>query len=692
MKASIAIMLVMLVTVGPVSYMMADSPFEPDHNGRSEAIAPAIVYGGALLAGGVTGGAVGWQVNDFLKPTQDQIRNELSDEYNTTIEEAANDTLRQAVHSNAIVSEGTNIGFLDNVDNDATTIEGQIEQRAGQAILREGNNVTSETELINIAEGAASEFGQVRQSNLIETHNFMALSAKEYHGQLVTAQYEQDIGAIDSFDVSSASEFSSISSSSDFMEIDVTDDIVANGSDITDIDGTRSALVPIDPVDKTVIVDLNDNKITLNGSGDPDALVTADASSGKSNIIVKNGQYIGEGASLVGHYADGTNAKVNVIDMTVSTSGGDYYDTNGGSIDVYNESTTYDAGDPRNRVSSAEFVDSKHDLLASPDPVTFSATEIANQNSRFDNASDVPMATFTQNNQTVSLPAINVSLDPSYMGENNTVRFATPYTADTGEPLVGPNGTGQTLAIKTPTSGVSDYAQPVDYARAYDQLTTTDDIMSESYSAVSSYASQQWSKYIADIASNESKTLADNENLSQDLGQLTTPAPEEPEQVTIQYTGLYEGTTLPSTDVIHVEEEDGDQYAGALFSTDMSALMEQTSSPDKVEEGDTFDVSVTNRTFIVSQDTGETNTLEGNVEVTLIEGKESADVREYGLERTDLGGQAQRLADQAEVTRKTVDDPGTVGVPTDPDNGLPFSPMILLVIAGAVVVLVVLND
>jgi hypothetical protein len=208
---------------------------------------------------------------------------------------------------------------------------------------------------------------------------------------------------------------------------------------------------------------------------------------------------------------------------------------------------------------------------------------------------------------------------------------------------------------------------------------------------VSSYASQQWSKYIQEIASTN-KTIAGSENLTQDVGQLTTPAPTEPEQATIQYTGVYEGTTLPSTDIIHVREQDGDEYSGALFSTDMSKLMSQTPNAEKVEEGDTFDVSTTNRTFMVSDETGATNELEGQVEVTLIEGKDSADVRDYQLERTDLGGQAERLVDQAEVTRKTVDNPGGYVPPEGGDGGGLPTPVIVGLVVAAAVVLLILND
>lgn len=683
-KVSIAVIIVMLVTAVPVAYITQPAPetvsehsgeveavssdtLEPEHNGQAEAVAPAVFAGGVLLGTAIGAGiqrGLDSQPESYLDDANETVQEDIND----TIENTADDTLRQAVHSNAIVSEGSNVAFLDNVDNDQTTIEGQVEQRASQRMLRVGDNVTSETELINEAEDEASDYLQIRQSNFLEGHNFQALSVKQYNSQLHTANYSGDITTI---------------SDSQYKQFD--SDIVINDDDV-DSNGVVT-INGFDNIGDPTIIDLNGNEIREGDNFSGANVLFSAGNAGK--VVVKDGSI--NTPNITKGYRSLSQNSVNLDLVNLDFNVGNYevyadtfYD---GVVSVYNGSSNINVGGGNVNVGRTNQVDK----VFSSSAVTFNATEIANANSNIASASDVPVAEFENNNETVTLPAVNVSLDSSYMGQNNTVKFATPYRASDGKPLVGSDGTGESLIIQTPTSGVSYVAEPVDFTRAYDILTTTDSLASQTYSSVSSYASQQWTKYIQEISSTN-KTISDNENLTKDLGQLTTPAPTSPDEATIQYTGIYEGTTLPSSDVIHVRESDGDEYAGALFSTDMSALMSQTNNTDKVEEGDTFDASVTNRTFIVSDTDGSSNDLEGTVEVTLIEGKSSAEVREYGLERTDLGGQAERLADQAEVTRNTVDDPGIYVPPGDGGNGLPFSPTILLGVFVGAVVLVILND
>ncbi|MXR50204.1 hypothetical protein GRX03_01080 [Halovenus sp. WSH3] len=669
-RIGILAMVVMLVTAVPVGYISSQTPAkhvtpEPEHSGEAEALVPLAPAAAALAGTAVITAGNYVETRYFSDNGSDGGYTE--DEAIEIANNSSNSTLRSSMHTEAINSEGTNQGYLDNVDNDQITIEAQVEQKASQAMLREGDNVTSETELINIAEQEASEYLKTRQSNLIETHNFQTLSVRNYNDSLDVAGYPDDIGAVKKVEVTSDTDLNSQPSVPTIYTLQ--NDIV--------LDGSTSTSQNLITTNADIVVNLNGYEIREadNASfSDLEYLIK-----GGNNQVVKNGKINTPNVSTF-RIGNSGNKQLDIINVQFNHS-------------ITIESINSDDSAFYTSLNSTDYTttggvavqnSSVQDIFGALQNITFNRTQIANANTAYDNASQVPTAEFEKSNSTVTLPAINITLDSTYYGANNTVQFAVPYNASTGEPLDVQN---KTVIVKTPTSGTSSYAEPVDFQRSYDLLTTTDNLANQTYSSVSSYASQQWTKYIQDVASDENKSISDVPNLSKDLGQLTTPAPTNADEATIAYTGIYEGTTLPASDVIHIEEEDGDTYAGALFSTDMSALMNQTNSSDKVEEGDTFDVSVTNRTFIVSDENGATNELEGNVTVTLIEDKESADVREYGIERTDLAGQAQRLEDQANQTRRIVDNPGQFV----PDSGSGSGQQTLLIAIVAIVAVAVLG-
>lgn len=617
---------------------------------EAEALLPAIPAAGYLAAGAVgIGGAgfgVGYAASEYFsdgKEAQDKQIKRVVEDNEETANNATDEQLRTATHTSAIIASGTSEAYYDRVSNDLTTVEGQVDQIVSRDLIKKGDNITSEAEAIEVAESGASEYLGTRLPNHIETHNLHALSVKQFTDQLDTANYSSDYGAVDVVEVDDTSDLPVSNSGI----IKLTDDI-----DLTNV--STSAYAAISLTDDS-IVDLNGYEIYGDASGVSDIILAND---GVSNVKIKDGEINVSNSGYI-YYGGTTVANLDLVNVGITGdntlgigNGNIYYNLNNSNINIGQDASF-----------SSESVTT--DVL-SKDPVTFNTTEIANANSNFESASDVPKATFEHNNETVSLPAINISVSESYL-DKGYVLAASPYNSNTGEPIYS---NGQNVVIMTSTSGTSDYAIPQDGVRSYNTILEADSISDSTYQQVGSFASDVWNNYLQDIANDPDKSIYDNETITKELGQLqdSRGSLDSPKDVRSVYTGLYDSVINPMSDTIKVEEVNGDKsVTGIVFTENMSKVLEGP-DPDKIEKGDIINGTGDTLVFMVEDGTGKRVDLNAKYEVVNIVGKESLGVRDYELDKTNLAETAKKLEDQKEGVEVTFPEPtgggGSDSVPT----------------------------
>lgn len=611
---------------------------------NAEAVAP-IVAGGAIVAASVVaGGVIQHKTTDYFTEAE--------------IDDATDEVMQESVHDSAITSEGTNDGFLDNVDNDLNTIEGSLEQRINTALIRDGDELNSESETVNLAEDEASEYLWVTQTNLLETHNFHALSVQTYMEKLDEAEASDDYGT---------TEIIEIEDEEDWNDLEYipqgTSAIVELQNDIT------ISSRPVFPADVDLHIDGNGYEID-------DSETTNTLVLGDRNEVELNNIKFEDMAQIL----DPEYGYLNVIDSDI-----DEIDANN-NLDMYQQNSTIGTTD-----SEVNEVDSRLDVRAinKDANLTLDPEEVA------DSDLEATASIENEDEEVVEMTAVEVNVDPAYSdSEDDTVEVAVPYNADTGEPVTA---NGENLSIKTTTSGVANYAIPVDFVRGVELVEHRDDLSGDAYTFVGDYASGVWTDTLQEIASDEERSVYDEDGVHEDLGTFVPPAidADNPEGVVAYYAGTYEsvynvaGTDLTLTD-------DNDTYEDAvIFSTDMQVLADQTDNVDVLAEGDEFSVdgdNAPNRTLIVDTSTGEVHDLEGTVtvdDVQVADDEEATeqDIRTFDLESTDLSDQAERLQENVDVTVEVADYEGDGGA------GIGFPDLdstewlIILVLAGGAVVL-----
>ena len=633
---SVFAILMAVVTMGPVHYLSVDNTqTQVSPVGESEAIAP-VAIGGAFVAGSAIG-AVGGYIEGLENGRYfDDADSAIVEDLNTTKDNVTDETLRETVHSNAIVSEGVTEGFLDNVDNDQNTIEGQVNQQVQQRYIKlfddeNKTNITSEAEAVSEAESAAGAYLNTTYRNLETTGSFHTLSVKQYKNNLELAGYSEDIGAGEVFKVDNFSQAGSSDARSNA-------DIIVLNNDISFSDS--GDLVKFS--DRDAIIDMNGYNITSTVSSD------YGLSGDSANITVING-----GKFSVPIQTQNAGLGLNFINVdNVDFNGfSDYY---GGNPDVYSENSNISISEPYDNVTE------KNKVIIG-DEITFNATKIANNNTAYANASQVPQTTFNNSGESVTLPAKEMGASSSYYG-NETAKLAVPYKLDSGTPI----NDSETVIISTPSNGIQSYAEPVNYPRLVDLMDLRNQISASTYTYAGNYGADVWNNYLQTIVADPNETIfTANGGIDPELSQLSLTAPDgdNVDGVVGGYAGVYESTASTTDDVITVTEQNsGDQYKGYIFSTNMTKLMEQTSEVGVVNEGDSFNVSVTNRTFIVDSETAQRHDLNGTVTVDLIKDKDSTQTRTYDDETTNLSSQAERLETQKKVIEKTIiQDPGSGG-------------------------------
>lgn len=638
---SVFAILMAVVTMGPVHYLSVDNTqTQVSPVGDSEAIAPV-----AIGAGFVAGSAIG-AVGGYIEGLEngryfDDADSAIVEDLNTTKDNVTDETLRETVHSNAIVSEGVMEGFLDNVDNDQNTIEGQVNQQVQQryvALFNDSNatNITSEAEAVQEAESAAGAYLNTTYRNLETTGSFHTLSVKQYKNNLELAGYGSDIGVgkVISGNTTEINNQLSQNTKRDII-INLEDDWVINGST-----PQGSNYVFEGPNYENILIYGNGHNISVE-SGAPYGFV-----SGVSGEM-RNINFEGTN-SFDTFYTASTSEKTNLYNVTA--------DANMRIDDVY-----VDKDSSVNLDTDANEVDNPLNVNALEN-ITFDATKIANNNSNYNNSSMVPKTTFNNSGESVTLPAKKMGASSSYYG-NETAKLAVPYKLDSGTPI----NDSETVIISTPSNGIQSYAEPVNYPRLVDLMDLRNQISASTYVYAGNYGADVWNNYLQTIVADPNETIftADGGAIDPELSQLSLTAPDgdNVDGVVGGYAGVYESTASTTDDVITVTEQNsGDQYKGYIFSTNMTALMEQTSEVGVVNEGDSFNVSVTNRTFIVDSETAQRHDLNGTVTVDLIKDKDSTQTRTYDDETTNLSSQAERLETQKKVIEKTIiEKPGSGG-------------------------------
>ncbi len=464
------------------------------------------------------------------------------------VEQATDETLREAVHDDAIVSQGTNEGFLDNVDNDINTIEGSLEQKLGQAFIAEGDSVNSETEAVTLAENTASDYLWTTQQNLIETHNYHALSVHTYMEKLDSVNQSSDYGAVHVYDIESASDFEAVADTYDSNGYaEFTQPVILNIQSDLAFDSNMSYMKMRAPF----VINGNGHEITTSTSFA--TIFPEDSSKGSINNLT---------TSTIGSSSSGS---VNLQNVTVDTveSGVTYYADSDTSISTANGTST----DSRVTV----------DLASSGQNVTMDPSDLS---------SSVPTVTVGESD--VTLTAVKVNVDPSYaQSSDDTVKVAMPYNVSDSTAVTDKN-----VVIQTSTSGVQSYAVPVDFVRAHDLVTQRDTLSAETYSISSQWAKDIWSNGLSSIAADDSKSVTDMEGVYDELGTYTVSAdPDNPATVLSLYTGTYETVVDPANARMTVTDSNGTHENVVLFSTDMQYLADQTSDNTVLAEDDTFDVS-----------------------------------------------------------------------------------------------------
>ena len=650
----ISIIIMMLVTAAPATYHLAGEQRQVSPVGESEAIAPlgiglgvkAALAGGAVLGGGA--------IQAYHWYTDDTESSEVEEAIKAG-EDVQNETLRQAVHSDAILSEGGSEDFITTYDNDLTFIESNVErvvlnkfseeiqkameQNDGEIVeLRE---IMSESEAVNMAENQTSNYLRSSIGGIVNTHNYHAYGVSQYNNRLDTVGFGGDIGAVKKVEISSVSEFEDIYS--DLLNKNMYLDIQ------TDIDFTKS--------DKL-------NRLSVNNGNNPNVSTVFDLN---GNTITTDGSFV---------YVSDDFAEINheFRDGTISTNNSKIGDIRGGEykinlidVDTTDVNDTIASGVVGARGSYSVY-DSNTDTgekldIGLLEKITFDASEVASVDSAYDNATDVPVHTYNiSETEEVTLTAQEMSLDSSYSSE--PAKIATPYNLDRNRFVDLQN---ESVLVETSTSGIADFAEPHKFGEYYDTIEYRDDRSAQAYQMALNYTSSYYQ-------ANQNKVV--NEYADQ-LGALSVVQDTETYKNMTQrdlyaqnYVSSLEGTVSPHERGIVITNQDTNTTKeGALFVTDVEYLTNQTANATKFEQGDTFTVDSNVSGFLVSEYGDKQNLDNGDYVVDSMEGTEqSIDVRTFDQESTDFNEVIKRQQAQEDVLNDTLEKGVTINYPDVSDN------------------------
>jgi len=646
------LVVIALITSVPLSYVGIDNPHmaEQQYVGEAEAVAPVVV-GGAAVAGLAGGSIAGYKVNDYFSSDVDSA--EFDDAIDAG-EDVQNETLRDAVHADSLISEGSSEDFLTNYDNDEAFIESNIEQVINREFVdmiiqaeeqRDEpvflDDLVDESEAQNIGEEQTSTYLEESLFNIIETHNFQSYGVHRYNERLNAAGYGDDIGAIkkDSVDDCTSLESALNNSAVIFVEDDINcdDDITA------DISHQSRDLLYIDLQGNTINTNIN-----LQDTG-------------LTNVIFRNGEL-----SDVSYTSSMTNAGDDIghtylINITAGT-----FSSESDNNTFYREDSD-DVDDITGFGFTNEVV--INDTIPF-DNITFDPDIVANNSDDFDDADNVTKHTYDIEGENVTLTAEDITLDDSYT-DKESAKVVVPYNLDK-DAFVDLDS--ESIVMETSTSGISDYSEPHKFNDFYDLINDRNERSSDAFEMSINYVDSFYNENI-----NE-----ELDELAQELGALSADIDyadmSQREAYANNYVSTLDGTVSPQSDGMVIENLDtGEELEGALFVNDVEALTNQTDDDSKFSVGDTFTVDDDVSGFMVSERGNEQELANGDYEVVTMEGSyESLDVRNHDYESTNLTDIVQRQQAQEDVLSDTMDE-GLGGVDFDVDD-TPIVPIILIVL------------
>lgn len=451
-------------------------------------------------------------------------------------------TLQEATHQNAISSEGTNTQYLDNYDNDLRFIEATVEQLIDQKVIGNFGTYTAESGVVNDAETVTSNHLEKTVNTVLETYNYNALNAKQIMDNLDTAGFSGQYGAVNYVTASSYDE-------------------IKNKADSVGTNG-----IPL--FENPVILNITGD-ITMSNSG------TTGIAFNSSVFVLSNGNTLS--TSLP--YSLDFNAEYEVYNTTVDaeiivqTSSGNIYNSTIAAIDggtgaeVYLENTTI------NGTNAAAVVSSPLSVNALNTSVTLDPADIS--------TTVTTTGVTNKAEETVSLPAVEKTLNTSYYSGSNPARLAIPYDTSAGAFV---DHTTQSLVVKTTTSGNSGYAEILPMAEYNSIINRRDTLSGQAYTSAQTYASNLWTDYVStndSVGQLSDKERADFASLVRDINK------DNPRSIIQSYVTGYDGLLKPYTTEVEVTgASSGDVYTGALFSTDLANL----TTGGTISKGDVLDV------------------------------------------------------------------------------------------------------
>ena len=624
---------------------------------QADALIPAVV-GATAVAGTVGTGFGFWkglEVAQYLKESD-------------VNESEGDDIVRTNVHDAAITTNGTYEGWADGIDNDLNTIEGSTLQVVNDRLINEADNLTSESETVTTAGDAADDYLWGTQSNIEETHNFHSYDLYQNQIRLLEqANYSDDAYAevYETVEVTDDNDLNNYTSQPNPVRFELQNDIQLDTSRIVVGSGSTGSQ------SRDIVIDGNNNTIDLNDS--PVSF------SDKANVIFRNVTF-DNFSNQYSRIATDADINVTVENDTDAVGGSIDFEQASGTIQYYNKSNvnlTFDG-------TNAEISETKYGNSRVYD-VTLDASDVS---------SPETTVGFTNNNSTVNMTGVNISVASSYSNASEApLQVAVPYVNNSGTYEAMDYANGSKLYIETPTSGIYDRVEPVQFQRTIDIMQQRDSRSDSVYNTVQTHAKNTWNDTIKDIADDPNLNATDYENVTEDLSlyNVDTVDVNDTDAVLSQYAGLYDSVAQPSDTRLNLSNGGTNYTDVVLFSTDLQMNMNETANASELAVNDTFNASNVSRVVAIDANSGEVHDLSGDVTIddVRVDGSQvdAAGVQTFDLQSTDLSKQAAALQESVTVTIETVDtatDDDFV-FPTIPGIGGAGSIFVYLIVVGVVI-------
>jgi len=664
MTFAIFLVVVAIVTSVPFSYLSIDNSHLNENQeqispvGEAEGVAPLVVGGAGVagLAAGAGGSAAIYKYTDYF--SDDSLDSADYDAMIDAGDELQEDTLRETVHADAFISEGSSQDFLENYDNDLAFVESNVEDVVNREFMQileekaddldeEGRlylaDVMDITEAQNIGEVETSEYLNESMQNIVETHNYQAYSVKNYVNRLDAAGYSDDIGAVEVVDVDDTDDMLDVAErlveEENNLYININEDIELDEDEIESVSSSLALYSPDDGLDDgiTHTFDLNDNTLEFNGE---DFIYLADDEPATNHIflngVIKTDSQIGD--------IRGSEYTINLIDVDTS------------DIDTIASGVTGASGS--SNVYDSE-VDDTEDIndISSLEDITFDPDTVVDESSEYSDVSDVSSNTIElEQNEDVDMTAEQIDLGADYSGDS--VNFVVPYNLDSESYVDFEN---QDVLLQTTTSGLDDFAEPHAFGDYYTLVNNRNDRSEEAFSMSQEYVTEFYE-------ANENEDLNEFMDSFVPLSDSVSYADmDSREAFANTYVSRYDGTVNPHSEGMIVSDSEDVEYSGALFTSDIATLVTQTPDEDVFEIGDEFAVTEDDYVKMVD-DRGTEQILEADTyTVDSMEGTyESIDIRNHDYESNDLNDIIDRQNSQEQVVQDTLDDDiGGVDLPGD---------------------------